>query len=74
MSKLYIPTCIYQEENCVKKYGSEMKGLGKHAFIVTGKHSAKTNGSLADVEHVLRELGDVVVHGVAMMPILCSTK
>ncbi len=57
MSKLYIPTCIYQEENCVKKYGSEMKGLGKHAFIVTGKHSAKTNGSLADVQHVLREMG-----------------
>lgn len=57
MSKLYIPTCIYQEENCVRKYGNEMKALGKHAFIVTGKHSAKTNGSLADVQHVLQEQG-----------------
>lgn len=57
MSKLYIPGCIYQEENCVKKYGSEMKALGKHAFIVTGKHSAKINGSLTDVQHVLQEQG-----------------
>lgn len=57
MSKLYMPVCVYQEENCIRKYGHEMRNLGKHAFIVTGKHSAKANGSLADVQTVLKELG-----------------
>ncbi len=55
MSKLYVPTCIYQEDECVKKYGNQMKHLGKHALIVTGKHSAFVNGSLDDVKSVLEQ-------------------
>ena len=50
----YLPTKIYSERDCVKKYGKEWASLGKKALIVTGRSSSK-NGSLADVAAVLRE-------------------
>lgn len=50
----YLPTRIYSERNCVKKYGGEWAALGKKALIVTGRSSAR-NGSLADVTAVLAE-------------------
>jgi alcohol dehydrogenase len=49
----YMPTKIYSERDCVKKYGKEWASLGQKALIVTGKSSAK-NGSLADVTEVLK--------------------
>lgn len=52
----YLPTRIYSERDCVKKYGAEWAALGKKALIVTGKSSA-SNGSLADVTEVLEEQG-----------------
>lgn len=34
-----------------------MAGLGRHALIVTGAHSARANGSLTDVEAALTANG-----------------
>lgn len=48
----YLPTKIYSESDCVKKFGAEWTVLGKKALIVTGKSSAR-NGALADVTEVL---------------------
>ena len=53
--QLYIPTKVYSEKECVKKHGAEMGSYGKKAMIVTGKHSSRINGSLSDVEDVLKE-------------------
>lgn len=50
----YMPTKVYSERNCVKKYADQWCALGKKALIVTGRSSAK-NGSLADVTEALKE-------------------
>ncbi len=52
----YLPTKIYSERDCVRKYGAEWASLGRKALIVTGRSSAG-NGALADVTDVLREQG-----------------
>lgn len=49
----YLPTRIYSERDCVRKYAKEWTSLGKHALIVTGRSSA-LNGSLADVTEALK--------------------
>lgn len=50
----YMPTKVYEEINCVEKHRTEICSLGTKALIVTGKHSSKKNGSLADMEVVLK--------------------
>ena len=45
----YMPVKVYTEENCVWNHKKEIAVLGKKALIVTGKHSAKANGSCDDV-------------------------
>lgn len=45
--KLYNPTKVYFESECVRKHGQEI--AGKHALILTGRNSSKTNGALDDV-------------------------
>lgn len=52
----YLPTKIYSERDCVKKYADKWSALGKKALIVTGRSSAH-NGSLADVTSALEERG-----------------
>lgn len=52
----YMPTKIFAEEDSVRKHKEELKKLGKHPLIVTGRHSSKINGSLKDVEESLKEL------------------
>lgn len=47
--QLYMPTKVYSEENCVINHARELGALGKKAMIVTGRHSAKNCGALADV-------------------------
>ena len=47
--KLYIPTLIYSEKNCILKHSSELAKFGKKALIVTGKQSSRINGSLTDL-------------------------
>lgn len=49
----YLPTKIYSERDCVKKYASQWTALGKKALIITGKSSAQ-NGALADVTEALK--------------------
>lgn len=51
-----LPTKIYSERNCVKKYAEEWTSLGTSALIVTGRSSAY-NGSLEDVTEVLQDKG-----------------
>ena len=51
--RFYVPTDIYVEKDCVKSHAQNLLAIGKHAFIMTGKTSAKKNGSLNDVIAVL---------------------
>ena len=50
-----MPVKIYDEKDCVKAHAHEIAALGKKALIVTGRNSARANGSLADVEDVLKQ-------------------
>lgn len=52
--QLYIPTKLYSEKECVKNHGGELASWGTKAMIVTGKKSSRMNGSLDDVETVLK--------------------
>ena len=49
MSRLFMPVKAYEGENVVINEASTWTKLGRKALIVTGKHSAKANGSLDDV-------------------------
>jgi len=49
MSRLFMPVKVYEGENVVINEASTWTKLGRKALIVTGKHSAKANGSLDDV-------------------------
>lgn len=51
----FAPTNVYIENECVKAHKKELTALGKKAFIITGRHSAKANGSFSDVTSVLNE-------------------
>ena len=51
--RFYVPTNIYVEKDCVKNHAPNLHAIGKRAFIMTGKTSAKKNGSLNDVTAVL---------------------
>lgn len=55
--RFYVPSDIYVEKNCVINHKKEILAMGKRAFIVTGRHSAKANGSLDDILSVLVEGG-----------------
>lgn len=59
--KLYMPTKVLFERGCVRAHGAELQALGSKAMIVTGKHSSRVNGSLADVEAALTENGQPYV-------------
>lgn len=51
--RFYVPTDIYVEKDCVKNHAQNLLAMGKRAFIMTGRSSAKKNGSLNDVTAVL---------------------
>lgn len=51
--KLYLPTKIYNEKNCVENHSRELAALGTKALVVTGRHSSRINGSLEDVMSAL---------------------
>ncbi len=55
--RFFLPTDIYVEKNCVANHKKEILAMGQKAFIVTGRHSAKANGSLNDITTVLEEGG-----------------
>ncbi|MDO4293608.1 MAG: iron-containing alcohol dehydrogenase family protein [Eubacteriales bacterium] len=51
--KLFMPTIVYNEKNCVRQHSQELAALGSRALIVTGRHSSRINGSLDDVREAL---------------------
>lgn len=48
-----LPTELYCERNCITSHADDICAHGKTAYIITGKHSSKANGSLNDVISVL---------------------
>jgi len=58
----YLPTRVVSGANCISENSSLMKGMGSHAFIMTGKSSAEKNGSLADMTSALKEQGIAWTH------------
>ena len=53
--QFYAPTHVYLEKDCVRSHKKELLASGTRAFIVTGSHSSRINGSLKDVVSVLEE-------------------
>lgn len=51
------PTKILMGKNCVSANAGVLAGLGKKALLVTGRNSAKANGSLKDVTDALSANG-----------------
>ena len=49
----YMPTRVFEETNCVENHAAELAALGTKAMLVTGRHSAKANGSESDVAAAL---------------------
>ncbi len=52
--KFHIPVKVFDEKDCVKKHSGELATFGKKALIVTGRNSARVNGSLDDVIEALK--------------------
>jgi len=55
MATFYIPTRIIIGKNCIRENTFLFPALGTKALIVTGKRSAKANGSEHDVRRALQE-------------------
>ena len=55
--KFYMPVRVFDEKDCVISHAGELAALGRKALIVTGKSSAKANGSLDDVVSALTQEG-----------------
>lgn len=55
MANFYLPTKIIIGKNCIREHAAIFPALGTRALIVTGKQSAKTNGSEYDVRRALEE-------------------
>ncbi|MBR1704885.1 MAG: iron-containing alcohol dehydrogenase [Clostridia bacterium] len=53
----YMPTKIYEQEECIAAHAAELAALGKKALLVTGRRSAKLNGAEADVVAALEQEG-----------------
>lgn len=53
----YMPTKIYEQKDCVAAHAEELAALGTKAMLVTGRRSAKRNGSEADVVAALENCG-----------------
>ena len=53
----YMPAKVIFGRNCIIENKEAFLGLGKKALIFTGRHSAKANGSLKDVEDALDAVG-----------------
>lgn len=55
-TNFYMPTKVFLGKNIVKEKGELLSSIGEKAFIITGKHSSKKNGSLNDIVEVLKKL------------------
>lgn len=52
-----MPTVVYEGEDCVLSNSAQLAALGTKALIVTGRQSAKANGSESDVCAALEKEG-----------------
>ena len=50
---MYMPVRLVTGRNCVAERAAEIAALGPRCLIITGRHSSKANGSLADVTDAL---------------------
>lgn len=53
INQYFMPTKVVTGPHCIQINSTLLAGMGKKALIVTGAHSAKSNGSLKDVTDVL---------------------
>ena len=53
----YMPVKVYEEPGCVRGHKEVFEAAGEKALLVTGRHSARANGSLENVTSVLDEAG-----------------
>ncbi len=51
--QFFMPTKIIMGEDCIVKNADILKKMGQKALVVTGRNSAKLNGSLTDVINAL---------------------
>ena len=49
MFTYYMPTKVFFGKGCIAQSGEVLADLGQKALLVTGRHSAKVNGSQAAV-------------------------
>ena len=49
MFTYYMPTKVFFGKGCIAQSGEVLADLGRKALLVTGRHSAKVNGSQAAV-------------------------
>lgn len=66
--ELYVPTKVYDEAGCICNHATQIRSLGTKAMIVTGKHSAKACGALADVIAALNDMPHVLFDQVEENP------
>ncbi len=52
-----MPTRLFAEENAVIHHAGDLASFGKKALIVTGRHSAFSNGSYEDTTTALENAG-----------------
>lgn len=57
----HMPVKLRFGSGCVSQYGEELAALGSKALIVCGRNSARTNGSLGDVQQTLAQYGRTCV-------------
>ena len=55
--RYFMPVDTYFGRDCIAEHKDVLKKLGKKAMIVTGRTSAKKNGSQQDVTDALEALG-----------------
>ena len=55
--RYFMPVDTYFGRDCIAEHKDVMKKLGQKALIVTGRTSAKKNGSQQDVTDALEALG-----------------
>ncbi|MCX8130757.1 MAG: iron-containing alcohol dehydrogenase family protein [Clostridia bacterium] len=74
--KFFVPTKVFQGENCVSENKSVFEEYGNRALVVTGKTSAVSSGALNDVIKVLDEAGieHKIYDGVQNNPTLENVK
>lgn len=51
--RLFMPVEVWEETDAVRHHQEAFQKAGRHALIVTGRHSSRKNGSLQDVLDVL---------------------